>query len=943
MAFSVGAIQSKLVLDTKGWKRSIAGVQSDTKKTESRFGKLSKSAGGLGQSLKMGIGAALLGIGVASIKAALDINKSMGQIATLIPGSTKRVQELKEQIQELGPAIGKSTDDLAAGAYQVISAYGDTSETMELLEINARAAAAGMSTTTEAINLTSAVTKGYGVVSAIATQKAADLAFQTVKLGQTTFPELAASMGRTIPLAATLNVKQEELFGTFATLTGVTGNAAEVSTQYAGILGALIKQTPLMTDTIKALRYESAKAMIADLGLVGSLKKLRKEAGQDNITLGKLIRRKEALTAVLALTGAQAKTFTEKLAQMKKAQYAANIAFKAMTTGVNATGHEFEKFKVSISVIAQKVGDALIPILSGLLSVVKPIITVFTTLIGVFNSIPGYIKLAVAAFALMRFSAGYIGFAILAVVKAFEALHESMKEDIRLIKARAKAEGSAMNLMMQFRKVANEQDKAFMARGMERMRKRIEAIRKRSEVEKWSLGQTKKAIAEEISHLGKAHLAVMQGLKLRSAEYRAWLKGVKLVNGKVVDNTSATAKEIIAIDQGVTDRIKELTLDEYQYAVYIAGQKRNLLLKDLDTEKNAEKDTTAAKLAIHRQYNLEIAELNKQKLQDETDTLVASLIAEQEYQEEVDTMLIDQIDRHKEELSSFEEFKNEMLFQRQSIDANDMQRKKIELLKWRNLQKKSILENIKDEEMQTKALAILKKTYYEKLNELRENDGILAGFFRQKWVQETIKMINLLTSTFSQYYQSKLDKEKTEYEEKKAYIIANVEDEDERKKQLTALDEEYAKKEKELKKDKAIADKAAAIFSTIINTAQAISKAWTAGPFLGPVLAGIIAVLGAAQVAMIAAQPIPFEKGGIATSETIARVAEKEPEAIIPLSQLPEILGTEEGGGGINITFHIHSLDPANAKDIVIEQVIPILEEQLADQNFQIPTKAVRG
>ena len=62
-------------------------------------------------------------------------------------------------------------------------------------------------------------------------QKASDLAFLTVKLGQTSFPELASSMGQVVPLAATMKVSQEELFGAMATLTGVTGGTAEVTTQ----------------------------------------------------------------------------------------------------------------------------------------------------------------------------------------------------------------------------------------------------------------------------------------------------------------------------------------------------------------------------------------------------------------------------------------------------------------------------------------------------------------------------------------------------------------------------------------------------------------------------------------------------------------------------------------------------------------------------------------
>ena len=50
------------------------------------------------------------------------------------------------------------------------------------------------------------------------------MAFQTQKLGVTTYKELAASMQPLFPLGKSLNVSYQELFGSMATLTGVTGN-----------------------------------------------------------------------------------------------------------------------------------------------------------------------------------------------------------------------------------------------------------------------------------------------------------------------------------------------------------------------------------------------------------------------------------------------------------------------------------------------------------------------------------------------------------------------------------------------------------------------------------------------------------------------------------------------------------------------------------------------
>ena len=127
---------------------------------------------------------------------------------------------------------------------------GDSADSSESLRLAAKSAKAGIAETTDAINLISAVTKGYGDTSIAAQQKVSDFAFETVKLGQTTFPELAASMGKVVPLAAALGVKQEELWAQMATLTGDTGGAAEVTTQLRATYQAILSPTKEMSDSM---------------------------------------------------------------------------------------------------------------------------------------------------------------------------------------------------------------------------------------------------------------------------------------------------------------------------------------------------------------------------------------------------------------------------------------------------------------------------------------------------------------------------------------------------------------------------------------------------------------------------------------------------------------------------------------------------------------------
>ena len=83
--------------------------------------------------------------------------------------------------------------------------------------------------------------------------------------------------------------------------------------------------------------------------------------------------------------------------------------------------------------------------------------------------------------------------------------------------------------------------------------------------------------------------------------------------------------------------------------------------------------------------------------------------------------------------------------------------------------------------------------------------------------------------------------------------------------QVQAMDEETRKKEIELQREQAKREKAMGIFSAIISTAAAIIG-FLANPsgYAGIALAAIAGVTGAAQIAAIAAQPLPAFAGGTA-------------------------------------------------------------------------------
>lgn len=94
--------------------------------------------------------------------------------------------------------------------------------------------------------------------------------------------------------------------------------------------------------------------MVKANGFSGAMKILAEATGGSEEKLTELFSSKEAITAMLALTGAQADTFSEKLEKMGNAAGASEEAFKKQSEGVNKSGFTFEQAMVKMQVAAQK-------------------------------------------------------------------------------------------------------------------------------------------------------------------------------------------------------------------------------------------------------------------------------------------------------------------------------------------------------------------------------------------------------------------------------------------------------------------------------------------------------------------------------------------------------------------------------------------------------------
>jgi hypothetical protein len=155
-------------------------------------------------------------------------------------------------------------------------------------------------------------------------------------------------------------------------------------------------------------------------------------------------------------------------------------------------------------------------------------------------------------------------------------------------------------------------------------------------------------------------------------------------------------------------------------------------------------------------------------------------------------------------------------------------------------------------------------------------DGITGkiGEFAEKWGTAIGQAAELVGQALDGQ-QIKLD---NYYNSEAEKIEKSKMNEEDKQKALLKLNEKVAKKQAAIDKKKAIADKAMAMFQAVIQTAANVTKV-----IANPAMAVLVGALGAAQIAAIAAAPIPaMENGGVLSAGQPALVGEAGPEIFQP-------------------------------------------------------------
>lgn len=340
----LGKLIAHFLADIQDWEQATAKMQQDVKQVEktaeasvnrmnAHFEKAGRKMETIGKNMTKYVTLPLAGVGAASFKVAKDFERSMSQIVGLVGVSQDQVDSWSKDLIQMAPDLGKSPQELADALFFVTSAGFRGAEAMDVLEMSAKASAAGLGETKTVADLVTSAINAYGIENLNAAQ-ATDTLVAAVREGKAEAPALAASMGQVLPIASELGVTFDQVGAAVAAMTRTGTDAATASTQLRQIMTSLLQPSEQAEDALAKMDTSSQELrdmLAGEEGLVGTLHFLREATDGNSEALAEIFPNVRALSGVLDIMGKNAEENLQIFYRLRDSTGALDHAFAAAT------------------------------------------------------------------------------------------------------------------------------------------------------------------------------------------------------------------------------------------------------------------------------------------------------------------------------------------------------------------------------------------------------------------------------------------------------------------------------------------------------------------------------------------------------------------------------------------------------------------------------------
>lgn len=277
---------------------------------------------------------------------ARDFEQAMKEVQTISAAAQDDFKGISSEVFSLSEITPDNPQQLAKAYYQIVSAGYDGAKGMKLLEVSAKAAVAGVTDTQTAADGITTILNAFKI-SAEQSEEVADSLFNTVKLGKTTFSELASNISQVGPIAAASNIPLNEILSSVASLTKQGVPTAQAMTQIRSAIVGLQESGRL--DGTKTFQ-ENLQSLYDTFN--GNQTAIQKEVG-----------RIEAVQAILGVAGKNAKSANEDLKTYNETIGATQRAFNDMAS---SNINQWAILRNRIKATTESLGNSILEMSSGI-------------------------------------------------------------------------------------------------------------------------------------------------------------------------------------------------------------------------------------------------------------------------------------------------------------------------------------------------------------------------------------------------------------------------------------------------------------------------------------------------------------------------------------------------------------------------------------------------
>ena len=361
-------------------QRATRGMQQDARRADSAFGGLKRQVAGVGA----GLGTLVAAYATKElISGTIALEQSQVKLRTQLGLTAAEAEAVRRQSQELATTYGIAAQSSVDAGFAIQSAGLRGAAAQEALEAATKGAAIGLGEARDIGLLSAAAMTAYGSETLSATRSTEILA-AGVKAGNLEASALASSLGQSLAPAAELDIAFEELTGSVAFYTRLGLSASEANTAVRQTMNQMLKPSRQAQGVLDDIGLSAAdlRTMIGERGLVGTLKFLRAELGEDQEAFARIIGSAEALGFALAVTGKGGEAFDEIMRDMRNSSGSLDEAWQIQADTVGTQlAIAWEKAKVPL----QELAADLLPLIAELIGEAAQAFLEFMEFLGIYE------------------------------------------------------------------------------------------------------------------------------------------------------------------------------------------------------------------------------------------------------------------------------------------------------------------------------------------------------------------------------------------------------------------------------------------------------------------------------------------------------------------------------------------------------------------------------